>query len=83
MFYPKAEFREAGYEIPNTWDELVALSHQIVADGGTPWCFGFESGAGSGWPGTDFIESLVHASGRRRRPTTPGPPARSDSRARR
>ena len=32
---------------------------QIVADGGTPWCFGFESGPGTGWPGTDFIESLV------------------------
>ena len=59
VFYPKAEFREAGYEIPNTWDELVALSHQIVADGRTPWCFAFDSGPGSGWPGTDFIESLV------------------------
>ena len=30
VFYPKAEFREAGYEIPTTWDELVALSHQIA-----------------------------------------------------
>ena len=59
VYYPEAEFREAGYEIPNTWDELVALSHQIAADGGTPWCFAFESGYGSGWPGTDFIESLV------------------------
>ena len=63
VFYPKAEFREAGYEIPNTWDELVALSHQIVADGGTPWCFAFNSGFASGWPGTDFIESLVLRTG--------------------
>ena len=59
VFYPKAEFQKAGYEIPTTWDELIALSDRIVADGGTPWCFGFESGGGSGWPGTDLIESLV------------------------
>ena len=59
MFYPKAEFQKAGYQIPQTWDELLALSDQIVADGGTPWCFGFESGVATGWPGTDFIESLV------------------------
>lgn len=48
VYYPKAKFREAGYEIPNTWKELVALSHQIAADGGTPWCFGFESGYADG-----------------------------------
>lgn len=59
VFYPKAEFEKAGYEVPATWAELLALSDQIVADGGTPWCFGFEHGSASGWPGTDFIESLV------------------------
>jgi alpha-glucoside transport system substrate-binding protein len=59
VFYPRAEFLKAGYQIPDTWDELLALSDQIVADGGTPWCFGFESGAATGWPGTDFLESLV------------------------
>jgi alpha-glucoside transport system substrate-binding protein len=59
VFYPKAEFDDAGYEVPADWDELVALSHQIVADGGTPWCFGFASGFASGWPGSDFLESLV------------------------
>ena len=26
VFYPEAAFREAGYEIPTTWDALVALS---------------------------------------------------------
>ena len=59
VYYPKSRFQEAGYQIPNTWDELVALSHQIAADGGTPWYFAFDSGYGSGWPGTDMIESLV------------------------
>ena len=59
VYYPKAEFEAAGYEVPASWEELVALSHQIVADGGTPWCFGFASGFASGWPGSDFLESLV------------------------
>ena len=63
VFYPKAEFDEAGYEIPTTWAELVELSHQIADDGGTPWCFGFASGYADGWPGTDFIESLVLRTG--------------------
>ena len=46
VFYPKAEFEKAGYQIPHTWADLLALSDRIVADGGTPWCFGFESGDG-------------------------------------
>ena len=59
VFYPKAEFQKAGYQIPKTWDELLVLSDRIVADGRTPWCFAFEDGEASGWPGTDFLESLV------------------------
>lgn len=57
-YNPKA-FEAKGYEIPTTWDELIALSDQIVADGGTPWCIGLESGAASGWPGTDWIEDIM------------------------
>lgn len=33
VWYPKEAFEEAGYEVPQTWDELMALSEQIVADG--------------------------------------------------
>ncbi|HEY75582.1 MAG TPA: carbohydrate ABC transporter substrate-binding protein [Thermoflexia bacterium] len=57
-YNPKA-FEAAGYEVPTTWDELIALSDQIVADGGTPWCIGLESGPASGWPGTDWIEDIM------------------------
>lgn len=57
-YNPKA-FQEKGYPVPTTWDELVALSDRIVADGGTPWCIGLESGAASGWPGTDWIEDIM------------------------
>jgi len=59
VWYNVHEFRDRGYEIPETWDELIALSDQIVADGGVPWSIGLESGVASGWPGTDWIEDIM------------------------
>jgi len=59
IWYNPSAFSTAGYEIPTTWDELIALSDQIVADGSTPWAIGFESGAASGWPATDWIEDIM------------------------
>lgn len=59
VWYPKAAFEAAGYTVPTTWDELTALSDQIVADGGTPWCVGIESGAATGWPATDWMEEFM------------------------
>src|SRR5262249_33961473 len=52
-------FNAAGYHVPTTWDEMMALSDQIAATGTTPWCIGLESGAASGWPATDWIEDIV------------------------
>ncbi len=59
VWYPKQAFDEAGYEIPETWDEMIALSDQIVADGTTPWCIGIESGGATGWVATDWLEDIV------------------------
>ncbi len=59
VWYPKAEFDTAGYTVPKTWDEMLALSDQIVADGGTPWCVGFGSEGATGWPATDWIEDIM------------------------
>ena len=59
VWYPQEEFEAAGYAIPTTWDELVALSDQIVADGDKPWCVGIESGAATGWPATDWMEEVM------------------------
>ena len=59
IYYPKKAFDAAGYKVPTTWDELMALSNQIVKDGDTPWCIGIESGAATGWPATDWIEMLM------------------------
>ncbi|MFQ6066714.1 MAG: ABC transporter substrate-binding protein [bacterium] len=57
-YNPKA-FADAGYQIPGTWEELMALSDKIAAQGRTPWSIGLESGAASGWPGTDWIEDIM------------------------
>ena len=61
VWYPKAQFDKKGYKVPTTWDEMIALSDQIVADGGTPWCVGFESGGDTGWPATDWMEDIMLA----------------------
>jgi alpha-glucoside transport system substrate-binding protein len=59
VWYPKAAFDEAGYTVPETWDDLMALSDEIVADGSSPWCVGFESGGDTGWPATDWMEDIM------------------------
>ncbi len=59
VWYPKDNFDAAGYTVPTTWDEMIALSDRIVADGGTPWCVGFESGGATGWPATDWMEDIM------------------------
>ena len=59
VWYPKDDFDAAGYEVPETWDDLITLSDQIVEDGSTPWCIGFESGGDTGWPATDWMEDIL------------------------
>ncbi|HKH03554.1 MAG TPA: ABC transporter substrate-binding protein [Acidimicrobiales bacterium] len=59
VWYPKDDFDAAGYEVPDTWDDLLALSDQIVADGSTPWCVGYESEGATGWPATDWMEDIM------------------------
>ncbi len=59
VWYPVPEFKEAGYEIPETWDEMIALSEQMVADGNVPWCIGIESSGATGWVATDWIEDIM------------------------
>ena len=59
VWYSPAMFEDAGYEVPETWDEMMDLSQQIVDDGAMPWCAGVESGDATGWPATDWIEDVV------------------------
>jgi len=59
VWYPKKAWDAAGYEIPQTWDDLLALTQQIADDGDTAWCIGIESGAATGWVATDWTEDLM------------------------
>lgn len=59
IWYNPKVWADRGYEIPQTWDEMEALMDQMVANGDTPWAIGLESGAASGWPGTDWIEDIL------------------------
>jgi len=59
VWYSPENFKDAGYKIPQTMEELVALSDQIVKDGGKPWCIGLGSGGATGWPATDWVEDIM------------------------
>jgi alpha-glucoside transport system substrate-binding protein len=59
VWYSPENFEDAGYEVPTSMEDLKALSDQIVADGGTPWCIGLGSGAATGWPATDWVEDMM------------------------
>jgi len=59
VWYSPKAFAAAGYIVPTTWEELIALSDKMVADGKTPWAIGLECGAASGWAGTDWVEDIM------------------------
>jgi alpha-glucoside transport system substrate-binding protein len=59
VWYSPENFKDAGYAIPNTMEELIALSDKIVKDGGKPWCIGLGSGGATGWPATDWMEDIM------------------------
>lgn len=61
VWYSPTAFEEAGYEVPETWDEMLALTDRIVEEhpDSKPWCAGIGSGEATGWPATDFLEDVV------------------------
>jgi alpha-glucoside transport system substrate-binding protein len=59
VWYSPEQFEEAGYDIPETMEELRELTEMIVEDGATPWCIGLGSGAATGWPATDWVEDMM------------------------
>lgn len=64
VWYSPAAFEEAGYAVPETWDELMTLTQQIADDNAgdeavKPWCAGIESGDATGWVITDWVEDVL------------------------
>ena len=59
VWYNPENFEDAGYDVPESMEDLKALTDQIVADGDTPWCIGLGSGGATGWPATDWVEDMM------------------------
>jgi alpha-glucoside transport system substrate-binding protein len=59
VWYSPKMFKDKGWAIPQSWDELIKLSDTIAATGIKPWCAGIESGSATGWPATDWIEDVL------------------------
>jgi alpha-glucoside transport system substrate-binding protein len=61
VWYSPKTFADNGWDIPTTWDELLALSDEIAGGdfAGNAWCAGIESGAATGWAATDWMEDLM------------------------
>ncbi len=56
IYYAKKNWTE---DAPPTWDDLKTAAQGLVSGEEKPWCIGVESGAASGWPGTDWIEDIL------------------------
>ncbi len=62
VWYNPKTFTSNGWTVPQTWDQMIALSNQIVADKKVPpapWSVAVESGAASGWPATDWMAQIM------------------------
>ncbi|WP_103333504.1 ABC transporter substrate-binding protein [Pseudotabrizicola formosa] len=59
VWYSPENFEDAGYAVPESMEDLKALTEQMVADGVTPWCVGLGSGGATGWPATDWVEDMM------------------------
>ncbi|MEO5807814.1 ABC transporter substrate-binding protein [Devosia sp.] len=59
VWYSPDNFTDAGYAVPQTYEELKTLTEKMVADGNTPWCIGLGSGGATGWPATDWVEDIM------------------------
>ncbi len=54
VWYRPASFEEMGFEVPTTWDELMAIQQAYIDAGVTPWSIG----AADAWTLTDWFENI-------------------------
>jgi alpha-glucoside transport system substrate-binding protein len=59
VWYSPENFKDAGYAVPQTMEELIALQDTIAKSGAKPWCIGLGSGGATGWPATDWVEDIM------------------------
>jgi len=58
IWYNPKQAQAIGATIPQTWNDLIALSDKIAGSGKYPWSMGVSSGAASGWPACDWIDQI-------------------------
>lgn len=54
VFYRRSVFRQHGYKVPGTWDDLVALCKQMKKDGLVPLAFGDKDA----WPAMGTFDQI-------------------------
>ena len=62
IWYNPGYFADNGYDpltADSSFQDLIDLSDQIVADGKTPWSHGEFANGGTGFPGTDWIQQIL------------------------
>lgn len=60
IWYSPKKFASHGWEVPTTWDSLVALTSDMHKKlGVAPWCVDFGADAATGELGTDWLEDVV------------------------
>lgn len=60
VFYNKPAWTKAGWKVPKSIPQLESLINQMKAKGSAtaPWCMGIGNQAATGWPATDWFETL-------------------------
>ncbi len=58
IWYNTSVVESNNISLPDTWEELLEVSNVIKEKGLSPFSIGIESGAASGWIGTDWIENI-------------------------
>ena len=59
VWYNPKNFAAKNYQVPASWQDLITLQTTIKSGGTTPWCIAVESGAASGWAGSDWVKEIV------------------------
>ena len=59
IWYDPKVWQQKGYTVPKSWDEFTSLVSKMKSNGDTPFCVAVESGAASGWAGSDIEKEIT------------------------
>jgi alpha-glucoside transport system substrate-binding protein len=59
IWYNPKVWQSKGYTVPKNWNDLITLQSKMKSNGDTPWCVTVNSGAATGWPGSDIEKEIT------------------------